>query len=260
MPKVRNIIEIDEELCNGCGQCILDCAEGALELVDGKAKLVGEIYCDGLGACLDGCPTGALTVTQREAEEFDEQAVEELLASQGRAPAPGHGGQPAAQPAARPQFAGCPSQAAMSLSPQAAPAPAAGDASSALGHWPIQLQLLSPQAPFFKDADLLLLADCTAASLPDLHSRLLPGKAVAMACPKLDQPEPHIERLAQIIKSAGLRSLTVVIMEVPCCRGLAWIASQALERAGVELPVGLMVISRDGKVLETQNVPWMEAA
>ncbi|RJX34233.1 MAG: 4Fe-4S ferredoxin [Desulfarculus sp.] len=258
MRKVRNIIHIDEELCNGCGQCILDCAEGALQLVDGKARLVGEIYCDGLGACLEGCPTGALTVSQREAEDFDEAAVEDLLQSQGRAPAQSHGGQP--QPAQMPPFAGCPSQAAMSLHPKAAPAPAAGEAPSALGHWPIQLQLLAPQAPFLKNADLLLLADCTAASLPDLHARLLPGKAVAMACPKLDQPDPHIQRLAQIIKAADLNSLTVVIMEVPCCRGLAWIAQQAVEQAGVDLPVGLMVISRDGKVLQTQNVAWMQAA
>ncbi|MEW5911167.1 MAG: 4Fe-4S dicluster domain-containing protein [Thermodesulfobacteriota bacterium] len=256
MRKVRNIIHIDEELCTGCGQCILDCAEGALKLVDGKAKLVGEIYCDGLGACLEGCPTGALTVSQREADDFDEAAVEKLLASQGRAPA--HGQAAPAQPAQMPHFAGCPSQAAMTLQPKAAPA--VGPAASGLGHWPIQLQLLSPQAPFLKNADLLLLADCAGASLPDLHSRLLPGRAVAMACPKLDQPEPHIERLAQIIKAADLKSLTVVIMEVPCCRGLAWIAQQALQRAGVDLPLGLLVVSRDGKIIQTQNVPWLQAA
>jgi NAD-dependent dihydropyrimidine dehydrogenase PreA subunit len=263
MGNLRNIIEIDEDLCNGCGQCILDCAEGALELIDGKAKLVGEIYCDGLGACLSGCPTGALTVIQREADEFDEEAVDELLKSQGREPIGGQGGQPAAQPAPAPAEApgcGCPSSQAMTLDTSRVAAPAAGDTPSALGQWPIQLQLLNPAAPFFKDADLLLLADCAATSLPDLHIKLLPGKAVAMACPKLDEPQAHIDRLAAILKDGGLKSMTVVIMEVPCCRGLGWIAEQAVQKAGVDLPVGLMVISRDGKILETQNVPWMQAA
>lgn len=255
MGNLRNIIEIDEDLCNGCGQCILDCAEGALELVDGKAKLVGEIYCDGLGACLSGCPTGALTVTQREADAFDEEAVDELLKSQGREPIGGQGEQPAQMP-----DCGCPSSQAMTLDVSRVAAPAAGDTPSGLGQWPIQLQLLSPGMPFFKDADLLLLADCAATALPDLHTKFLPGKAVAMACPKLDEPQPHIDRLAAILKEGGLRSMTVVIMEVPCCRGLSWIAEQAVQKAGVDLPVGTMLISRDGKILETQNVPWMQAA
>ncbi len=265
MRKVRNIIEIDEDLCNGCGQCIIDCAEAALEIVDGKAKLVGEMYCDGLGACLDGCPTGALTVVQREADDFDEEAVNELLKSQGREPLPGHGGHAEAAPAQAPPVAeapgcGCPSTQAMSLDTSRVATPSAGDTPSALGQWPIQLQLLNPAAPFLKDADLLLLADCTAAALPDLHKQLLPGKAIAMACPKLDEPQAHIDRLAAIIRDGGLKSMTVVIMEVPCCRGLGWIAEQALQKAGVDLPVGLMVISRDGQITETQNVPWMQAA
>ncbi len=249
MRKTRDIIHIDEELCNGCGQCILECAEGALELVDGKAKLVGEIYCDGLGACLSGCPTGALTVERREAEEFDEAAVEELLQSQGREPAP-------AEP---PLACGCPGHEAMTLSP-AAPVPVAGAAASQLGHWPIKLQLLSPQAPFLQGADLLLLADCAAASLPDLHSRLLPGRAVALACPKLDNPQAHVDKLAELLAGAEIRSLTVVRMEVPCCGGLNWIVEQALAKAGKELPVGEMVIGRGGQVLASSNLPWEAAA
>jgi len=268
MPNTRDIIHIDEELCNGCGQCILDCAEGALQLVDGKARLGGEIYCDGLGACLQGCPTGALTIEKREAAEFDEQAVEELLSSQGKAP---HA-EPAAAPAQPfPVAGGCPGHAAMSLSPSPpapAPAPASASASdeddwptpSQLGHWPIKLQLLSPQAPFLKGADLILLADCAAASLPDLHRRFLPGRAIALACPKLDNAQAHIDKLAQLLAGGGMRSLTIVHMEVPCCSGLNHIVEQAMQRSGAKLPVGEMVISRTGTVLGKRNLPWSLAA
>ncbi|MCF8032204.1 MAG: 4Fe-4S ferredoxin [Desulfarculaceae bacterium] len=253
MRKTRDIIEIDQELCNGCGQCILDCAEGALKLVDGKAKLVGEIYCDGLGACLSGCPTGALTVVQREAEDFDEEAVEELLAGQAQETAP-----PAAS-TEMPMASGCAGQAAMSLEPAAAP-PASGAAASQLGHWPIKLQLLSPQAPFLQGADLLLLADCAAAALPDLHAKLLPGRAIALACPKLDDPQAHVDKLAELLAGAQVRSLTVVRMEVPCCGGLNWIVEQALAKAGKSLPLGEMVIGRGGQVLSSSNLPWDAAA
>ncbi|MCB2190612.1 MAG: 4Fe-4S ferredoxin [Deltaproteobacteria bacterium] len=260
MPRTRDIIHIDQELCNGCGQCILDCAEGALQLVDGKAKLVGEIYCDGLGACLDGCPTGALTIEKRDAEAFDEQAVEELLASQGQAQHPESAPSPA-QPF--PSAGGCPGHAAMSLSPSG-PAPAADEddwpTPSQLGHWPIKLQLLSPQAPFLKGADLILLADCAAAALPDLHKRFLPGRAIALACPKLDDAQAHVDKLAELLAGGGMRSLTIVHMEVPCCSGLNWIVEQAMQRSGAKLPVGEMVISRNGTVLGKRNLPWSLAA
>lgn len=247
MRKVRNIIHIDEEKCDGCGQCVLDCAEGALKVIDGKARLVGEIYCDGLGACLGGCPTGALTIEQREAEDFDEQAVHELL----------HAAQPA-EPEPVPQACGCSGSAAMTMAP-ATVAPAAGPAPSQLGHWPIKLGLLGPQAPFLQGADLLLLADCAAASLPDLHPRLLPGKAIALACPKLDDASAHVNRLAQILAGAKPRSLTVVHMEVPCCKGLEFIAQQASQLAGLDIPRGSIVVSRDGRILQ-QNLPWSQAA
>lgn len=278
MRKPRNIIQIDEEKCTGCGQCILDCAEGALQLVDGKAKLVGEIYCDGLGACLSGCPTGALQVIEREADDFDEKAVEDLLRSQGRGLPPagqqpqhghhehghhghhghehGHGHHQGLAAAPQPALArGCPGSAAMSLAPGAAPAPASGQTASQLGHWPIKLQLLNPQAPFLKDADLLLLADCAGASLPDLHGRLLRGRAIALACPKLDDAQAHIDKLAQVLVGAQPRSLTTVIMEVPCCRGLEYIAQQALAKAGVSPQLGSLVVARDGRVLES-HLPW----
>lgn len=261
MPSTRDIINIDEELCNGCGQCILDCAEGALQLVDGKARLVGEIYCDGLGACLGGCPTGALTIEKREAEAFDEEAVEELLASQGK-PAPA---EPVSQPEAQPfpSVGGCPGHAAMSLSPSA-PSPASQEDDwpipSQLGHWPIKLQLLSPQAPFLKGADLILLADCAAAALPDLHRRFLPGRAIALACPKLDDAQAHIDKLAGLLAGGGMRSLTIVHMEVPCCSGLNHIVEQAMQRSGAKLPVGEMVVSRNGSILGKRNLPWSLAA
>jgi len=247
MRKVRNIIHIDEEKCDGCGQCVLDCAEGALKVIDGKARLVGEIYCDGLGACLGGCPTGALTIEQREAEDFDEQAVHELL----------HAAKPT-EPEPVPQACGCSGSAAMTMAP-ATVAPAAGPAPSQLGHWPIKLGLLGPQAPFLQGADLLLLADCAAASLPDLHPRLLPGKAIALACPKLDDASAHVNRLAQILAGAKPRSLTVVHMEVPCCKGLEFIAQQASQLAGLDIPRGSIVVSRDGRILQ-QNLPWSQAA
>lgn len=266
MRKLRNIIRIDEELCTGCGQCVLDCAEGALQIIDGKAKLVGEIYCDGLGACLSGCPTGALTVEQREAEDFDEQAVHELLHRQAQA-APDLAPAPATPSAGdvQPLACGCPGSAAMALKPLA-PAPGftpaiadLGPGASQLGHWPIKLALLSPQAPFLQGADLLLLADCAAAALPDLHPRLLPGKAIALACPKLDDATAHVAKLAQVLSTARPRSLTVVHMEVPCCKGLEYIVEKATELAGVQIPRGSIMVSRDGKVMR-QDLPWAPSA
>ena len=268
MPR-RDIIQIDEEKCDGCGQCILACAEGALELVDGKAKLVGDLYCDGLGACLGECPTGALEVIRREAEGFDEAAVEELLAKQGRAPLQAHD-QPEPQlgplpyaphaPHAPHAGGGCPSAAGFTLK-AARPGSAGGPVqASTLGHFPIKLQLLGPGAPFLKGADLLLLADCCATCYPALHQYLLPGKAVAMGCPKFDDVEAHINRLAEIIKNAGLKSLTVVHMEVPCCHGFVYAAQEAVKRAGVQLPVGRIMIGRGGELLEQDSVTWEAAA
>jgi ferredoxin len=260
MRKLRNIIEIDEEKCTGCGQCILDCAEGALALVDGKAKLVGEIFCDGLGACLSGCPTGALTVTQREADDFDEKAVEELLRAQGRPLPPPQGAH--AAPAAQAAPCGCPGSAAMALQPAAGQAVSAqaSTQASTLSHWPIKLALLAPQSPFIKNADLVLLADCAAAALPDLHARVLPGKAIALACPKLDDAQAHIRKLAAVLAEAQPRSLSVVHMEVPCCHGLMFVAQKAVEMAGVNTPIKAIVVGRDGKVQEDPGMLRMAAS
>lgn len=246
MPESRKIIEIDDELCNGCGECIIACAEGALQIVDGKAKLVADIYCDGLGACLGECPQGALKIIERPADAFDEEAVEELLAKQKKQAL-------AEEKLSMPLACGCPGSAEISMQPAASPDAPLGVAQSRLEHWPVKLQLLNPQAPFLKGADLVLLADCAACALPDLHQRFLGGNAVAMACPKLDDAEAHVAKLAQVLEGARPRSIKVAIMEVPCCKGLDWIAAQALDRAGLSIPVETVVIGRDGKLREDRE-------
>lgn len=236
MSKTRKIIAIDEAKCTGCGQCILACAEGALALVNGKAKLVGDIYCDGIGACLGECPEGALNLIERPAEDFDEAAVK----------ARAHGPTAPPQPATLP--CGCPSTAMISLR-KPHNATCAPDAASELIHFPIKLQLLSPQAPFLQEADLVLLADCAAVAYPNLHRDILRDKAVAIGCPKLDDLEAHIERLAAILQGARPRTLTVVHMEVPCCGAFMHAAAEAIRRAGVDIPLKRMVIGRNGTVV-----------
>ncbi len=249
--KKRSIIEIDEEKCTGCGECVTACAEGALEIVDGKAKLVSDVYCDGLGACLGECPEGALEIVERQAEEFDEEAVDERMKAMSEkecAAGPSGGHEPLA--------CGCPSSASMSLEPKAGKHSSAfaGEIASELAHWPIKLQLIRPDAPFLRGADLILLADCGAAAYPDLHRKLLKGRAVCMGCPKFDDLDEHIERLAEIIETAKPRALTVVIMEVPCCKGLVFAAQKAIERTGSKVPLHLMVVARDGGTLVDEEL------
>lgn len=237
MHKTRKIIEIDESTCTGCGLCITACAEGALQLVNGKAKLVGDVYCDGLGACLGECPEGALKIIERPAEDFSREAVKELEAK---------------KDVSLNSPCGCLSSAAMALKPNGTSRPEgpAVDQASELTHWPIKLQLLNPAAPFLKDSDLVLLADCCAASMPDLHRRILKGASVAMGCPKLDDIEAHIGRLAEILKTARPRSLTVVHMEVPCCFGFVHAAQAAAQKAGVSIPMRRLKIARTGEIIE----------
>lgn len=230
----RNIIEIDEELCNGCGSCVTACAEGALLMVDGKAKLVSDVYCDGLGACIGDCPTGALTVVERDAPAFDEKAVERHLEESNRPEMP--------------LACGCPGSAAMTFQIADGPVgPAPGK--SNLSHFPVKLQLLNPAAPFLKGADLLLMADCAALCYPALHQKLLKGKAVAMGCPKLDDLPAHVEKLSRVISQGGVRSLTVVHMEVPCCSGFVRAAQMAVQQADAHIPVRHITIGRQGDLL-----------
>jgi NAD-dependent dihydropyrimidine dehydrogenase PreA subunit len=257
MRKMRKIIEIDEEKCTGCGECILACAEGALALVDGKARMVGEIYCDGLGACIGECPEGALRIIEREAEGFDEAAVEELLKERKETESAKDGA------SEKTMACGCPGTRMQTLTDSGVeeidgePAELRSD----LGHWPIKLQLLGPQAPFLKGADLVLMADCAAVSLPDLHRRILRGRAVAIGCPKLDDLDAHIDRLAEILKGAKPKSLTVLHMEVPCCRGFVYAAQQAIEKSGIDVPLTRIMVGIKGEILEKEElVPPSPAA
>lgn len=248
MKTTRKIIEIDDELCDGCGQCVPSCAEGALQIVNGKARIVSENLCDGLGACMGECPQGALKIIEREAEEFDEEAVEKYLETLRE------------EAAKKPAMAcGCPSQQIRSFSAESPCAclgdePLAADTpKSALTHWPIQIRLIPPTAPFLKNADLLVLADCGAVAASDLHTRLLPGKVVMMGCPKFDDIEEYTARFREIFTKAGIRSVTVVSMEVPCCAGLAWVVKKALEAANTDIPLTEIIISGQGKVISEKK-------
>ncbi len=250
----RQMVVIDEDLCTGCGECIPNCAEGALEIVDGKVRVVEEFLCDGLGACLGHCPEGALTVEEREAPEFDEEAVARRLEELGQT----------AQAAPAPAMSGCPGSLAMTLNRseiQASPeggapgeTPGAGDAArderssdSLLGHWPVQLGLVNPLAPYFRDADLLVAADCAPVAYRMFHEDFLDGRSVVLACPKLDDAQAHLEKLAELFRASRPRSVTVAHMEVPCCFGLVALVRRAAEIAGLEAPVQETVITVSGR-------------
>jgi Fe-S-cluster-containing hydrogenase component 2 len=236
---VRNIVKIDEAKCTGCGLCAQACAEGAIRIIDGKARLVSDSYCDGLGACLGHCPEGAITVESREAAEFDEEAVKRHLA------------QPPSSP---PPFV-CPGLAAQPLrASEPADSRRAGDVSSQLRQWPVQLKLVPPAAPHFANADLLLVADCVPFAMGDFHQRFLRGHSLAVGCPKLDDAAFYVEKLAQILQANDLRSLTVVHMEVPCCSGLIWVAREAMARSGKRMNFQDVTVSLHGGVLRREVV------
>jgi Fe-S-cluster-containing hydrogenase component 2 len=243
----RKIIEIDEELCDGCGQCVPSCAEGALQIVDGKAKVVSDNLCDGLGACMGECPRGALKIVEREADEFDEEAVEEYLKNLEK--------QEPVQPA---MVCGCPSQQIQAFTPQndcaCMGSAATGDApQSALSHWPVQIRLIPPTAPFLKNADLLVLADCGAVAAANLHTELLPGKVVMMGCPKFDDLDEYAARFTEIFTKSGVRTVTVVSMEVPCCAGLAWVVKKGLAAAKADVPLTEIIIDGQGKMVSDKS-------
>lgn len=242
---IRNIIRIDEEKCNGCGACIPGCKEGALVIEGGKAKLVSEVYCDGLGACLGTCPQGAITIEQREAEAFDQEAVEEQLKRDVGTRDSELGTRESNK---NNLLCGCPGTMARSMAPCTPRHAPGGDAVSQLAHWPVQLALIPANAPYLKDAELVLLADCTAVAYANLHRDFISGKVVAMACPKLDDAEAHMEKLARVIAEGGPRSVEVVMMEVPCCSGLYAIAQHAMQRAGKEVVIKKTIVSVEGKI------------
>jgi ferredoxin len=304
----RTVIEIDEELCDGCGICAGGCHEGALQIIDGKARLIGESLCDGLGACIGECPRGAITVTEKDAEEYDERRVIEHILPKGAATLSAHlkhlrdhgqdswlaqgiaalkekgivlpgfeSAAEAAKPAATrtalfsaaptvaPQtsrtaqgFSGCPGSMARSFSSGASAAPASspaakpsaatgGGMASRLEQWPVQLHLINPRAPYFQGADILIAADCTAFACGAFHQALLAGRRLVIACPKLDSGKDiYVDKIRALVNESGAASLTVAIMDVPCCGGLKRLVDEALAGASRDLPVNTVVVSSQG--------------
>ena len=235
----RKIVKIDEEKCNGCGLCIPNCAEGALQIIDGKAKLVSEKFCDGLGACLGNCPEDAITVIEREAEEFDERAVDIYLHKQKEA-----------QPEPQSVIAGCPSSRAMHFKvPEArTESVSTTPAVSQLTHWPVQLKLVPINAPYFQDADLLIAADCVPFAYPNFHQDFLKGKAVVVGCPKLDDIQYYKEKLTEIFKTNSIKSVTVPYMEVPCCFGIVKATEDAIAASGKNILLKKVKIGIRGEI------------
>jgi len=237
----RNIVRINEDPCNGCGQCALACAEAAIEIVDGKARLVSETYCDGLGACLGECPQGAITIEEREAQAFDPRAVEEHLRDSG-------------QHAHREQLlpCGCPGTASQTLARERRVQEPRGAAAalSELGNWPVQLHLVPPAAPYLRGARLLIASDCVPFAFADFHRRFLPGRVLLVGCPKLDDAASYRDKLAQILHANGIESVEVAYMEVPCCYGMVQLVRQAISQSGRSIPLTLTKIAIRGQVLE----------
>lgn len=279
----RNVIKINETLCNGCGQCVEGCHEGALQLIDGKAVLISEMYCDGLGACIGDCPVGAITIEEREAEEYDEKAVMQRLLPKGdkviaahlkhlyeheeyeliqaaeeflrthRHPIPLYKGVEKEHPHHK-HAGGCPGSHHITFDDNKLNSPS-DSYTSALQQWPVQLHLLNPTATFLRGADLVLAADCVAYAVGDFHVRFLKDKRLAIACPKLDNSmEIYREKLTAMINEGGINTLTVIIMEVPCCGGLLQLCKSALQQARRKVPLKLIRISLKG---ETLNEEWL---
>lgn len=235
----RKIIKIDEELCDGCGQCVPSCAEGAIQLQDGRATVIAEKYCDGLGACLGECPKGALSIEERTAEDFDAEAVEEHLAERTKEEA-----------GEIPMACGCPSSQIRTFVPSEARGRPAAEKTgeSALSHWPVQIRLVPPSAPFLKGAHLLVTADCAAVASPDFHNTFLKGRAVLMGCPKFDDVKFYVEKFRDIFKNADIRSVLVLDMEVPCCSALPQIVKRGMQEAGKQIPLEEVVLTPRGEV------------
>ncbi len=282
----RKIITIDEEKCTGCGLCIPRCPEGAIQVIDGKARLVGDLFCDGLGACLGECPEGAISIEEREAQPYDERKVMENIAKQGQNVIKAHlehlrehqqdeyfkqavafledkginnplaGHEKTGQTAARlPILTGCPGTLSHGISKTpSAKAESGSKRPSQLDHWPVQLHLISPLASHYRGKDVLLAADCVAYALGDFHRDYLSGKALAIACSKLDTDQDvYIEKIRSLIDDAGIKTLTVMIMEVPCCRGLLLLARQALAKASRKIPLKYIVVGLAGEIKDTEQ-------
>jgi NAD-dependent dihydropyrimidine dehydrogenase PreA subunit len=268
----RKIIEINEDLCNGCGDCIVGCAEGALQLVDGKAKLVKEDFCDGFGDCVGTCPTGALQIIEREAAAFDEEATIEHVRNTGGEEAVKRmldaaevheAKEKAAAESPKPKMGGCPGmQVRMAQKKEAAAKPATTTVEgggqvikSDLDQWPIQLHLVPPTAPFFDGKELVVLSTCSPVASPDVHWRYVRGRSLVVACPKLDRTEGYVEKLAAIMAQNNIPKVIIVRMQVPCCGGLTAITQQAYQASGRrDLVVEEVTIGLDGELLKTEKI------
>ena len=232
----RKIITIDEELCDACGQCVTACVEGAIAIVDGKARVVSDSYCDGLGACIGGCPRGALSIVERAAEAFDEHAAQEHVREQ--------------RQEAEQYIHQCPSTRMRHFAPRSETEPPQAGAPSrpALSTWPVQLRLVAPDAPFLQGADLLVAADCTPFAYPDLHRDFLTGRVLLCGCPKFDDQEYYVQKLTAIFKYNEIRSIVVLVMEVPCCGGMPVIIQKAMDAAGRRVPLEIVTLGIEGAV------------
>jgi len=280
----RQIIKIDEEKCNGCGLCVPNCHEGALQVIDGKVRLISDLFCDGLGACIGHCPEGAIEIEEREAEPYDEIKVMELMIPKGRNAILAHLEhlrdhneqkylseaiqylkenkiEMSIETEKQGSTCGCPGSAAKDFRIDEKLVKEAGktipgessETPSELRQWPVQLHLLNPQASYFRNADVVLAADCAAFAMGNFHSRFLKGKSIAIACPKLDtNKESYLQKLTSMISDSKINSLTVVIMEVPCCGGLLQMAKTAKENSGRNIPIKLAVVSVQGEVMEEE--------
>jgi len=248
---IRKIVHIDEEKCDGCGLCVPSCAEGAIKIVNGKAQIAADNLCDGLGACLGDCPRDAITIIERDADEFDETAVEEHLqarsASEPVKPQAGHGGGHHGHG----HGGGCPGSRAVSFAPaEAGQAAAAGPVQSQLAQWPVQLHLVPVTAPYLKGAELLVTADCVPFAYANYHQDFLAGKVVVVGCPKLDDNGAYLTKLTEMFRVSGIKGVTVLRMEVPCCGGIVMAARQALAASGMEIPMREVTISIRGEIVE----------
>lgn len=265
MPTVkRQVIRIDEEKCNGCGLCVPSCAEGALQIIDGKARLVSEKFCDGLGACLGECPQDAISFEERDAEVYDQGAVVERLTSMGRKYEPhDHSGDAHNEHASAPAAAhghrsfSCPSARMMDFRKEEAQDKAdvpAVSRQSELRQWPIKLNLVNPEAPYFQDSDLLVAADCAPFAYASLHPDFLKGKSLVIGCPKFDDVAYYKEKLTSILAANNVKSITVMHMEVPCCTGLLYIAEDAIKASGKCVPVKQITVTLRGEIKEATPI------
>ena len=241
----RKIIRIDEEKCDGCGICADACHEGAIQIIDGKAKLVKESYCDGLGDCIGPCPQDAITIEERHADEYDEVAVQKHLEERDSSSAP-----------EKPVVCACPGSAIRDLSQPAESmeTEVSADIPSRLSTWPVQITLVPPNAPFLNDSDLLIAADCVPFAFPDFHNRFIKGRIALVGCPKLDDAGYYADKFTEIFKKNTINSITVVYMEVPCCGGLVQLIHKALIQSGKQIPLSFLKIGIKGDILDEMNL------